>query len=267
MTEHDAEQPATAQDGQGPAPAPAAPRDRWRTFGAPALAAVTVLALSLGVLLGWLTFGERTPGDDSVDAGFARDMSEHHAQAIEMSFLVLERTDDHAVGRLAIDIANNQATERGMMMTWLQSWGLPFASPDGERMVWMEHDHHAAEALPPGVPMAGMASPVEIQELTDAEGDEAEILYLQLMTTHHIAGVEMAEDALRNADSPQVRAAAQRMVNAQFGEVTLMKDMLEERDSQAREDIDAWVASQQGSVTDDSEDQGEQGDQVDHDGH
>lgn len=260
------QEPAIAEDGQPGVASTAtsvAPRDRWRTFGAPALAVVTVAALILGVLLGWLTFGQRTPGDTSVDAGFARDMSEHHAQAIEMSFLVLERTDDHAVGRLAIDIANNQATERGMMLTWLQSWwGLPFASPDGERMAWMEHDHHAAEALPPGVSMAGMASPTEIQELTDAEGVEAEILFLQLMTTHHIAGVEMAEDALHNASSPQVRAAAQRMVNAQFGEINLMKDMLEERDSQAREDIDAWVASQQDNVTDDGG--GDPGDHGDH---
>ena len=253
MTESQPEQAPPVEEGQGPTPTAVASRDRWRTFGAPALAAVTVLALSLGVLLGWLSFGERTPGDTSVDAGFARDMSEHHAQAIEMSFLVLERSDDHAVGRLAIDIANNQATERGMMMTWLQSWGLPHAAPDGERMVWMEHDHGAAEALPPGVSMAGMASPTEIQELTDAEGEEAEILFLQLMTTHHIAGVEMAEDGLRNASAPEVRAAAQRMVDAQFGEINLMKDMLEERDAQAREDIDAWVASQQGNVSDGSE--------------
>lgn len=246
-------QPAAEETREPVEPSAATSRDRWRTFGAPALAAVTVVALSLGVLLGWLTFGQRTPGDTSVDAGFARDMSEHHAQAIEMSFLVLERTDDHAVTRLAIDIANNQATERGMMMGWLQTWGLPFAGPDGERMAWMEHDHHAAEALPPGVSMAGMASPVEIQQLTDAEGEEAEILFLQLMTTHHIAGVEMAEDALHNAAAPEVRAAAQRMVNAQFGEINLMVDMLEERGSEAREDIDAWIAGQQGEVTDDGE--------------
>lgn len=251
MSQPQAEQvAASAGDGTEQAATTVASRDRWRTFGAPALAAVTVVALMLGVLLGWLAFGQRTPGDHSVDAGFARDMSEHHAQAIEMSFLVLERTDDHATGRLAIDIANNQATERGMMLSWLQAWGLPFASPDGERMAWMEHDHHAAEALPPGVPMAGMASPTEIQALTDASGEEAEILFLQLMTTHHIAGVEMAEDALNNAAAPEVRAAAQRMVNAQFGEVNLMRDMLEERGTQTREDIDAWVASQQGNVTD-----------------
>ena len=229
-------------------------RDRWRTVGAPVLAAVTVLALIVGVLLGWLAFAHRTPGDSSVDAGFARDMSEHHAQAIEMSILIIEDSqgsENRDVLQLAIDIAHNQATERGMMITWLQEWGLPFASADGERMAWMEHDHHGAEALPPGVSMAGMASPAEIQELTEATGEEAEILFLQLMTTHHIAGVGMAEDALQNASSPQVKAAAQRMVNAQFGEVNLMDDLLARRDAEPREDIEAWAEGQLGNVTED----------------
>src|SRR5690606_23084320 len=56
-------------------------RERWRSFGAPALAVVTIAALCLGTLLGWLVFDPHHPGDDSAEAGFARDMSEHHAQA------------------------------------------------------------------------------------------------------------------------------------------------------------------------------------------
>ena len=86
--------PAAA--GTGTAPGRAAARERWRTFGAPALAAVTVVALCLGVLLGWLAFGAGRPGEDSAEAGFARDMSEHHAQAVQMSQLVMQRTEDEA---------------------------------------------------------------------------------------------------------------------------------------------------------------------------
>ena len=122
------------------------------------------------------------------------------------------------------------------------------------------------EALPPGVPMPGMASPAEIQELTDAADQEAEVLFLQLMTTHHISGVEMAEAALADADSPQVHAAAQRMVNAQFGEVMLMRDMLQDRDAQPREDIDAWMA-QQDAVTDHAPAPTTETDETDDEGH
>ena len=96
--------------------------------------------------------------------------------------------------------------------------------------------------LPEGVPMPGMASPTEIQELTEATGEEAEVLFLQLMTTHHLSGVEMAEAAVNQATQPEVLSAAQKMVNAQEGEVRLMRDMLAERDAEPREDIDAWLA-------------------------
>ena len=257
-------------------------RERWRSFGAPALAAVTIAALCLGVLLGWLSFGDRAPTDDGADAGFARDMSEHHAQAVQMSQLVMQRTDDEATRRLATDISNNQNSERGMMATWLMDWGLPRARA-GEPMEWMSmggmgmddmaggdeaaeesmagHDMADSTAgeggdmegesgmggqmdLPAGVSMPGMATPTEIQALTDASGQEAEVLFLQLMTTHHLAGVDMAEAALADATQPEVVAAAQRMVNAQTGEIQLMRDMLAERDAEAREDLDAWLAEQ-----------------------
>lgn len=222
--------------------------DRWRTFGAPALAAVTIVALCLGALVGWLAFGERTPPDDGADAGFARDMSEHHAQAVQMSQLVMQRTDDEAVRRLAVDISNTQGYERGMMGTWLDDWGLPRARGE-QRMAWMSSagtsmegmDHGDTADLPAGVPMPGMASPTEIQELGEASGEEAEVLFLQLMTTHHLSGVDMAQAAVDQAQQPEVLLAAQKMVDAQVGEVLLMQDMLEERDAAPREDVDAWV--------------------------
>ncbi|WP_298891157.1 DUF305 domain-containing protein [uncultured Serinicoccus sp.] len=243
---------------EDPPVAGARPRDRWRTFGAPALAAVTVLALCLGALVGWLAFGERTPPDDGADAGFARDMSEHHAQAVQMSQLVMQRTEDEDVRRLAVDISNNQGYERGMMGTWLDDWGLPRARGE-ERMAWMSMEDMAGhegmqdmEDLPEGVPMPGMASPTEIQELTDASGQEAEVLFLQLMTTHHISGVEMAEAAVAQATQPEVLLAAQKMVDAQQGEIILMRDMLAERDATPREDVEAWLAAQEAAAAEDA---------------
>lgn len=63
------------------------------------------------------------PAETSVDVGFARDMSIHHQQAVEMSFIVRDRTSDEDVRRLAYDIINTQANQRGMMLGWLEMWG------------------------------------------------------------------------------------------------------------------------------------------------
>lgn len=249
----------------GPTPTTVPRRDRWRSFGAPMLAALIIPTLCLGVLLGWLAFGERTPDDGSVAAGFARDMSEHHAQATEMSMLIIPRSDDEAVRRLAQDIINNQEFERGMMATWLEDWGLPRART-GERMQWMSGHDHAGMELPAGVTMPGMATPSEVQALTDASGQEAEVLYMQLMITHHMAGVEMAEAAL-DAEDPRVVAAAQRMINAQGGEIQLMVDMLAERDAEPREDVEAWLARGTSHDDHDSADTTEDAGGMDHEDH
>lgn len=218
-----------------------------RGVALPVVALVAVIALGLGLLGGWGLFAPRHPGDHSVDAGFARDMSEHHAQAVQMSLLVMQRTDDESVRRLATDIATSQANQQGRMADWLREWGLPMARP-AERMAWMAaHDHDAAD-LPAGVPMPGMATPQEIARLTAASGEAAEVLYLQLMTTHHISGVDMARAAAAGAAEPQVASLAQGMADAQGSEIALMKDMLEERGAQPREDVTPYLDATPGAT-------------------
>lgn len=65
-------------------------------------------------------------------------MAVHHQQAVEMSFIVRDRTDDEDVRRLAYDIANTQANQRGMLLGWLDLWELPKVAPGGAGpMTWM----------------------------------------------------------------------------------------------------------------------------------
>src|SRR4051794_25276840 len=53
---------------------------------------VALMAVVGAVLIGRGTASASTPGDTSVEAGFARDMQDHHAQAVQMSLLVRDRT-------------------------------------------------------------------------------------------------------------------------------------------------------------------------------
>lgn len=204
------------------------------------LALTAVIALGLGLLGGWALFAPSRPGDHSVDAGFARDMSEHHAQAVQMSLLVMQRTTDPDVRRLATDIATSQANQQGRMAAWLGEWGLPMARP-GERMAWMAGHDHGSTDLPAGVAMPGMATPQEIARLTSLSGQDAEVFFLQLMTTHHISGVDMARAAVDDASEPQVVTLAQAMLDAQSSEIALMTDMLEERGARPREDVTPYL--------------------------
>jgi uncharacterized protein (DUF305 family) len=177
--------------------------------------------------------GAAVPAVDSADVGFSRDMAVHHQQAVEMSFIVRDRTDDRGVRDLAYDIINTQANQRGMLLALLMSWEMPLSSSEPP-MTWMDHDMADMGFEPhDGALMPGMATDAQIEELSEAEGREAEVLFLQLMTEHHRAGVDMAEAAAASAGDSLVVRLAEGMVESQESEMQLMADMLDERGADA----------------------------------
>ena len=183
------------------------------------LLAAVVAVLALLVALAAFVIS-RDPGDSSVEAGFARDMSVHHAQAVEMAEIVRDKTGSEEIRVMASDMALTQQAQIGQMQGWLSVWAL---SPTGAEpaMSWMGHP---TEGL-----MPGMATPEEIDRLQEAPTDEADELFLRLMITHHKSAVPMAEAALNQTDDPSVETLASSIVAGQKGEIKLMKEMLEER--------------------------------------
>jgi uncharacterized protein (DUF305 family) len=175
--------------------------------------------------------GGRTPSAESADAGFARDMAVHHQQAVEMSYVVRDRTKDEEVRRLAYDIAQTQANQRGMMLGWLDLWGLPKVSSEPP-MTWMDMGGMASGK--DGALMPGMATNSEMKKLGELSGKQAEVFYLQLMTDHHKGGVHMAEGCVARCRVGVEKRLAQGMVEAQQSEISLMADMLKERGATPR---------------------------------
>ncbi|WP_392891910.1 DUF305 domain-containing protein [Streptomyces sp. LN699] len=237
-----------------------------RTYWVSGAAVVLAALFAVGATVATASGGDdrdggtssRAPALYSPDAGFARDMSVHHQQAVEMSFIVRDRTEDEAVRSLAYDIANTQANQRGMMLGWLDLWGLPKVLADEPPMSWMGtegsgdgHDGHGGTAghgtdgghamgghamgvTKPGALMPGMATKEELTRLGSVEGRDAEVLYLQLMTDHHKGGVAMARGCAALCETPAERKLAEGMVEAQQSELTLMADMLKQRGAAPR---------------------------------
>ncbi|MFD9878925.1 DUF305 domain-containing protein [[Kitasatospora] papulosa] len=220
-------------------------RTRWALGSAVALAALFAGAATVASARGdGAASAPLTPAADSADAGFARDMAVHHQQAVEMSFVVRDVTDDEDVRRLAYDIAHTQANQRGMLLGWLDLWELPKTAPDGQGpMSWMPdahsgHDMHDMKGMKgmghDGALMPGMATRTELAQLRSARGEQAEILFLQLMTDHHEGGVAMARGCAERCAVPVEKRLAQGMVEAQQSELGLMADMLAERGAAPR---------------------------------
>lgn len=206
-----------------------------RQFGLIAGAAATAL-----VAAGAITFAVAgddgssagtVPSADSADAGFARDMAVHHQQAVEMSYVVRDRTDDEEVRRLAYDIAQTQANQRGMLLGWLDLWELPKVSSEPP-MTWMGMGDAASGK--DGALMPGMATNAEMERLGSLSGKAAEVFYLQLMTDHHKGGVHMAQGCVGACEVGAEKRLARGMVEAQESEIALMGRMLKERGAQAR---------------------------------
>jgi uncharacterized protein (DUF305 family) len=196
---------------------------RLAVFGAGAMLALCLGAVVL-VLIGWRP---GTPRDDSPEAGFARDMATHHAQAVEMSLLVRDQSSDDHLRTLAYDIIVTQATQRGVFMGWLEEWGLPQAS-SRPRMAWMP-GHPQSTGSGGATLMHGMASEEELQRLRTAKGIDAEILFLQLMIRHHEGGITMARAILPLSDRAEVVRMAKSIESGQRAEIEDMQRMLASR--------------------------------------
>ena len=193
-------------------------------------AGLVVVALSVGAgLLIGSRFG--TPRDDSAEAGFARDMATHHAQAVDMSLVVRDKSSDRELRTLAADIIVTQSTQRGIFMGWLQQWGLPQASVQ-PRMAWMPGHAHMAPATDGTVLMHGMASDVELRRLGDANGVDAEIQFLQLMIRHHEGGIVMARALMALSHRRELVQMAQGIEDGQRAEITEMRHLLAARSAQ-----------------------------------
>lgn len=189
---------------------------------------VSVMAVALLVAGGAIAVAtgigaDRPPVEDSVDAGFARDMSTHHTQAVRMAQQVRDHGSDPAIRLLAYDVETGQLAQIGQMRGWLQTWGL---TPQSSlpQMGWMGMADHAHDGL-----MPGMATTAELDRLRTLSGRALDVYFLQLMIRHHQGGLEMAQYGATHAAEPYVRDLAGKIVVAQQAEVVTMEQLLRER--------------------------------------
>lgn len=209
------------------------------------VAALAILGLIAAVAVGFaLGFLARTtvlggddsvPAADSVDVGFAQDMSVHHNQAIDMSSIALTNAADQPVRTLAFDMLTSQQNQVGQMQGWLAIWDRAPVGSNGY-MGWMKddegHSHTMSMASQPTgsvAAMPGMATADELAALRQATGPAVDVMFLQLMLRHHEGGLSMMEYAVDHAETPALKRLAESMISTQESEATLMKQMLAER--------------------------------------
>lgn len=219
---------------------------RYLVVGGGALA-LLLLGAAVGILLGLPGSPDRAaPAADSLDVGFAQDMTVHHEQAVEMATWERDHTADPQLRQLAYDIESGQSRQIGHMQGWLGLWGAS-ALPTGPFMRWMPADAsmpgmggmpgghdtggmHSAGMHSAGVTrMPGMASDEELRRLRTTTGPAMDVFFLQLMLRHHEGGAGMLSYAAHHAQEPDVRNLASQMLTAQTSESEYMRQLLSQR--------------------------------------
>ncbi|MDQ3105622.1 MAG: DUF305 domain-containing protein [Actinomycetota bacterium] len=151
---------------------------------------------------------------NATDVDFAQGMIPHHAQAIEMSDLLLAKDGlNPQVAKLAARIKAEQGPEIETMTGWLQLWDEGVPATTGMTMG-------------EGSPMEGMLTEQDLADLEAAPADEASRLFLQQMTEHHSGAISMAARETAGGTYPDAIALAEGIIQTQQAEITAMKDLL-----------------------------------------
>jgi uncharacterized protein (DUF305 family) len=150
---------------------------------------------------------------NQADIMFARMMIPHHAQAVEMSSIILAKPDIPAeVTSLATRIKEAQAPEIETMTGWLKAWNQPTEMMDGTTM--------------PGHSMGGMVDAEGIQRLKSAGGTDAVRLFLTQMIGHHEGAITMAKQEISVGKYPEAIDLCRAIVTSQAAEIVEMKALL-----------------------------------------
>jgi len=137
----------------------------------PIMGLIVLICLGIAVAVGFW-WGKQTvtmPQEGSAEVGFARDMATHHAQAVDMTILLRDRTSDSEMRFLALDMMLTQQAQIGQMQGWLAVWGQT-NSYIGPTMAWA--------GMPTTGLMPGMATVAELNHLRTLSGVDADGLFI-----------------------------------------------------------------------------------------
>jgi uncharacterized protein (DUF305 family) len=172
----------------------------------------------------------RTDHNDA-DVAFAGDMIQHHAQALAMVDLTVERQLDPEVQALAEAVRAAQGPEIETMTDWLTQWGEPVPATVRDHVNAEDDEHggeHAEDGMEDdtGTDMPGMMSDEQMDDLEAAGDAEFQDLFLEMMIEHHEGAVEMARTEQEDGQYPSAVALAEQIEASQAAEIETMQALL-----------------------------------------
>lgn len=146
---------------------------------------------------------------EDADIAFMQGMIEHHRQALAMTALVPDRTENRTIRLLADRIEVSQRDEIARMARWLNDRG--------------RAEHHGGAGDHSRMP--GMLTAEQMARLESASGDEFDRLFLDFMIQHHEGALVMVADLFATpgaGQEPQIFQFASEVDSDQRMEIERM---------------------------------------------
>jgi uncharacterized protein (DUF305 family) len=169
------------------------------------------------------TIAPRAPAE--ADVSFMQGMIMHHSQAVEMTELLRNRSQNKKLLALGERISISQTDEIKYMKQWLEDRSKPVSAMDGMKGM----DHMDMQSMPL---MPGMLTPQQMQALEKATGATFDHLFLTGMIQHHAGALVMVRDLFDTpgaGDDNVLFDFATDIDNTQRAEINIMQNMLNEK--------------------------------------
>lgn len=174
-----------------------------RPFGLLLAGALTVALLGLGG--GVANASEPAPEKSTAryEVDFMTDMIDHHAMAIMMAEMCLDKAVHEELESMCADIIAAQQAEIETLQGWLAEWyGVDYE---------------------PDLTNGDMMSMMRLHRL---EGAEFEITFMRMMAKHHWKALTMAEGCVDRAYHGELVEMCQEIIAAQSAEIAQLQEWL-----------------------------------------
>lgn len=158
--------------------------------------------------------------DAPYDLRFIDEMVMHHRGAIMSSEMMIADSERPELRDLAQRIQESQQRQIDQMLAWRAEW-YPDAATPAVDMGGMMDGTGMMDGMGGNGMMSGMMGGMMDGEMTDR-------MFLRMMIPHHQLAIDMAEDALVNADHAELKTLAQEIIDGQSAEIKEMAGYLRE---------------------------------------
>jgi len=161
--------------------------------------------------------------DRPFDLQFIDQMVMHHQGAITSSEHMISDSERPELRKLAESIQESQSEQIEQMQEWRKEW-----YPDAERTFGMMNPTRMDEMMGEE-DMGGMMCGSR-REMVGADATDA--MFLRMMIPHHQLAIDMSQQALKEAEHPELRELAREIIAEQAAEIELMRGYLKEIDDE-----------------------------------